>query len=240
MENIYFTKFLKFSQKLIDNTPSLQIKYKDQSLFMKLLGKILFFNPKFMTDYITTIGDTVYFPSKTKLESCHDYSQIVVLAHEYQHICDSQGFFKKLWYNISYLFPQILFLPFLVVAIISIFFSTIIGIIFFILAAIYLFPWPAIGRKYWELRGYTMSLFMLNAIHDKMWGNTNNDCRDSILSSQIQYYNSQFTSSAYYFMWPSGVLIELQSAKKDIISGKIFDSNNLYREIYQIFMLSCA
>lgn len=240
MSNVYFNRFLKFQQQLTEKTPSLRIKYKDQSLFMKILGKLLFFNPKFMIDYITTIGDTIYFPSKTKLESCHNYSQIVVLTHEYQHISDSQGFFKKFWYNISYLFPQILFVPFLIAAIISIFFSNIVGIVLFILTFISLLPFPAPGRKYWELRGYTMSLLMMAAIHDKLYGNTNNDIKLTTLSSQAQYYNSQFTSAAYYFMWPAGVIKELQSVKQDIISGKIFEKDNLYRDMYKIFMRSCS
>jgi hypothetical protein len=44
--------------------PSLQIAYKDSSWLMKLLGALLFFAPKFMTSYVTTIGYNVYFPNQ--------------------------------------------------------------------------------------------------------------------------------------------------------------------------------
>ena len=41
-----------------------KIKYKNESLFMKVIGFLLFFNKTFMTNYITTIGSTIYYPSR--------------------------------------------------------------------------------------------------------------------------------------------------------------------------------
>lgn len=61
--------------------PSLQIKYKDQSVLMKFLSVILFFDKDFMARYATTFGYTIYFPSQhfTKL---HPISSAVILFHE--------------------------------------------------------------------------------------------------------------------------------------------------------------
>ena len=51
-----------FDIKIIAANMGVSIKYKDNSWFMKVLSKILFFNKKFMTRFTTTIGKTVYFP----------------------------------------------------------------------------------------------------------------------------------------------------------------------------------
>src|SRR5208283_2209132 len=86
--------------------PNLQVKYKDQSTFMKILGKILFFNPSFMTSYITTIGDTIYFTTESyTTQDSLDAS--IVLMHELVHMTDEKTYSKPL-FAISYLFPQIL------------------------------------------------------------------------------------------------------------------------------------
>ena len=44
--------------------PELKVEFKDESKFMKFLGVLLFFNKEFMSNYSTTIGNTVYFPSR--------------------------------------------------------------------------------------------------------------------------------------------------------------------------------
>ena len=42
----------------------IRIAFKDESFLMKLLGFLLFFTKEFMTRFTTTIGNTVYFPSR--------------------------------------------------------------------------------------------------------------------------------------------------------------------------------
>lgn len=83
------------AQNIIDRIkldfPSFQIKYKDESLLMKILGKILFFNPSFMTAYITTLGDTVYFPSRAFVEA-NPTSSFITLMHEAVHMQQKQRF----------------------------------------------------------------------------------------------------------------------------------------------------
>ncbi len=66
------------------------VRYKDQSLFMRLLGKLLFFTPAFMTEYTTTIRSTVYFPSEAWANQS-PLGAAMVLAHELQHVQDSRA-----------------------------------------------------------------------------------------------------------------------------------------------------
>lgn len=76
------------------------IKYrvvlKSESKLMRAIGWVLKpFNKAFMTSYVTTIGSTIYTPSREMLSPG-------LLQHELQHISDS-----KRWpviYELSYLF----------------------------------------------------------------------------------------------------------------------------------------
>src|SRR5271167_3756358 len=89
--------------------PKLQIKYKNQSSVMRFLGKLLFFTPGFMTDYTTTIGSTIYAPS-TQFFTLHPVSSSVVLLHEFVHMYD-QKIVSPLLFQLTYLLPQLLILP---------------------------------------------------------------------------------------------------------------------------------
>lgn len=56
----YNIRTLNYLKELQNTIPDFNIKYKNQSLFIKILGFILFFNKEFMTTLFTTIGiDTV-------------------------------------------------------------------------------------------------------------------------------------------------------------------------------------
>ena len=85
--------------------PNLKIKYKDESLFMKILGSLLFFNKSFMATYTTTIGSTIYFPSKKFVEERY-YSSILILLHELVHVQDGIKF-NPIIFAMLYLSPQI-------------------------------------------------------------------------------------------------------------------------------------
>ena len=67
--------------------PRLEIKYKNESIFMKILGMLLFFNPAFMTSYTTTIGSTIYFPDQRFIVS-RETSSSIILLHELVHIIE--------------------------------------------------------------------------------------------------------------------------------------------------------
>ena len=77
---------------------------KEDSWLMRLIGKILFFNKGFMTQYMTTIHEKVYFP---KDDYKDDYNVWTVSPHEMVHLDDSR-WFTYLLYDAIYLFPQCL------------------------------------------------------------------------------------------------------------------------------------
>lgn len=70
------------------------IKHKETSDFMKFLGLLLEkINPKFLTNYVTTIGRTIYAPNADIDDD--------VLTHERVHVFD---FIKHpVWFPVSYL-----------------------------------------------------------------------------------------------------------------------------------------
>src|SRR5208283_5642101 len=89
--------------------PTLQIKFKDSSWFMKLLGALLFFAPKFMTSYVTTIGYNVYFPNQAFIDANPVDSEIL-LAHELMHCNDAKNM-NPIIFGLLYMAPIVLVLP---------------------------------------------------------------------------------------------------------------------------------
>lgn len=155
----------------------LKISYKNESVLMRILGKILFFNSKFMTNYVTTIGSTVYFPSRESVSKDRT-SAATVLAHELVHIADSREV-SSFIFSYTYLFPQVIAL----LSILSFFTSKL-----WLLSLLFLLPIPSPTRAYWELRGYAMTDAVSYKISKKFF--------------EIDFISKQFVSSSYYFMWP--------------------------------------
>lgn len=176
-----------------EEAPGFSLKFKNETALMRVLGALMFFNPSFMTEYTTTIGRTVYFPSKQYVLD-NQSTAFEILAHELVHMVDEKS---DKAYKIKYLFPQVLS----ILAFLSVFAFASSWALLFLIFLLALLPLPAPWRKATELRGYTMSLAMLH------WTG------DSIDSNAVEYYAKQFTGPAYYFMWPfkSSVTAELQS-----------------------------
>lgn len=177
--------------------PDLSIKYKNQSSFMKFIGFLLFFNKGFMTDYTTTIGSTIYFPSAATLK-VRPVSGSLVLLHELVHVHDAKKITKFL-FGFLYLSPQIwalLCLPLFL-------FSWKIALILMLL---FLCPIPAYFRMYFEKRAYLASLYALSLLSKRL-------NFPATLATQEQSYLNHFKDSTYYFMWPFGNL------KKDFDDG---------------------
>lgn len=190
----------------------LQIRFKDESFFMKLLGFILFFNPKFMTNYTTTIGRTVYFPNhKWLAEKKDDVAH--VLAHELVHIRDADEA-GSLIFSYGYLFPQ----SFAVLSLFATFVSP-----WWLLCLLFLLPIPAPIRTYYELRGY--------AITDATYYKSTGEFTD------ISWMSSQFTSGSYFFMWPFKNNIEsrILDNRSLIAAGKLATKIEFADEIIDCF-----
>jgi hypothetical protein len=206
--------------KLIKNK-KIKIKFKNKSLLMKIISKILFFNKKFMTNYTTTIGNTIYFPSRDFLYNDNIFSEEILL-HELVHINDNK---KDLLFPIKYLFPQILFPLSFFLLFLNIW-------IFLPVAILLLLPLPAIFRKNYELRGYTASLIAANEIWKEK--NVPLDMREKNLHIIAQHINTIFTGPQYYYMWRFGVRKELNLIIDKILNESIVKTDPSYEEIVQL------
>ena len=180
--------------KSLAEARGLKFKLKTESKFMKLLGVILWIiNRRFMTHVTTTIGNTIYFPSQGWLDGA-DYDDRFnpeqkkqlgserawkVASHEMVHFDDGKKA-GQVWFSLWYLFP----LPLAVPALLA-FWN-----VWFLLCLIALFPFPAPGRKYYEMRGYAATMAV------QMWH------ENRVLAPPPKHVVQQFTSSSYYWMWP--------------------------------------
>ena len=208
-------QFEQFVKILHTNLPKFNVKYKDESLFMRLLGTLLFFNADFMSKFSTTIGSTVYLPSR-KYVSQHATEAGMILAHEYVHARDANKITGVL-FSFLYSFPQILALLFIAC-----------GFLWwplFILALVMLAPFPAPFRAKLEVRGYTMSLFMYNHVM-KQNNITNEERKLRLYIDASHISDNYFKGSMYYKMWPWGVEKKLHNIVDSIIAEQSI--NNQY------------
>lgn len=161
--------------------PSFQVKYKDQDAFMQILGKLLFFAPRFMTFYTTTIGNTVYFPSE-QIVNGNSTEFSGVLIHECTHMYDN----KRLGplFSLGYLFPQILALPILLLLFV------LSWKIVLPLVLLSLLPWPAYWRAHLERRAYFVHMYAISQLEQV----------DPAIDANS--FSSHFRDGSYYWMWP--------------------------------------
>lgn len=140
-----FDKALAVANK---HFPKLKIKYKDKSIFMKLLSYVLFFNKKFMTNYVTTIGNTIYYPSKEYINE-NEQRSIIILCHELMHL--KQYFFG---FSFTYLLPQSLAL------------FGLLGFAnpYWFICLLFLLPIPSITRFMYELEAYSITMYVQNKL----------------------------------------------------------------------------
>jgi len=161
--------------------PNLTIKYKNQSLLMKIFGKLLFFNTTFMTEYITTLGNTVYLPDDQYVIN-NPQAFVDVFIHECVHMYDEKrvGF----WYQLAYAFPQLLsIICFLMIFLVSWKIMVPMGLLL-------LAPLPAPWRTYFEKRAYFVQMYVAYSL----WADDP--------TNDVELYSSWFRDSNYYFMWP--------------------------------------
>ena len=186
--------------------PGLQVKYKDQSSLMKFIGTLLFFNKGFMKDFTTTVGNTIYAPDENFFK-LHPVSGAIIFLHELVHFYDHKrlGTFR---FQLSYMLPQILFVPFLLLFLVS-------WKLALPLMLLSLLPWPAYFRMQYEKRAYLTSLYCIQKLSSSMSFNSN-------LLSQVSHFVEYFTSSSYYWMWPfqTSLTNEFNTAAQNILAGK--------------------
>ena len=207
--------------------PDIQVKYKDESTFMKVLGTILFFNPSFMTDFVTTIGSTIYFPSRAAVQNSPD-SFGTVFMHEMVHVHD-QKTMGKIPFGFLYLLPQLLSLIcFALLFVIS-------WKIMLPLAVLFLLPIPAYFRMCFERRAYLSSLYT----HYKM---SKISSYNYDPASDVDDYVGQFTSSSYYFMWPfkTALTADFNNAVALVASGQRPYQDPIFDILDQLVVSYCS
>jgi hypothetical protein len=195
----------EFEDDTRDFVPGFSVKWKTDSFTQKLLGWVLFFNPKYMTGYITTFYPSVYFPSKDRYEA-NPINSLQVLAHERVHLLDSIRY--GVWFKFSYLLPQVLFAPFLLASL-----ACLIGglnltsLILLLLGVVALFPWPSPWRTNWEKRGYAMTL----ATNYWIFGSIPDPLKQSVRNHFLDWsYFKMSRSQANINAWLNSTIISIE------------------------------
>jgi len=158
-----------------EKIPGFEVVEKSESLWMKILSKVLFFTPDFMTRFTTTFYPKVYIPSRARWEA-NNFFSIITAAHEYVHLSDR----KRLSYLFNFLYtsPQVLAV-FALLSPIN---------LWFLLFLLCLLPIPSPGRAWAELRGYRMSMAVYYWLSGERYS--------------VEFMIHQFISSNYYWMFP--------------------------------------
>lgn len=120
----------------------LRLRYKQEVWWWRWLVKVV--GP--LESVATTLGYTVYLPSRAWFEALGDRQAVALLAHELVHMADRKRLGWKFY--LLYTWPQCL----AVLAALAVFRWE------WLLCLAFLLPWRALGRYKLELRGYTMSL----------------------------------------------------------------------------------
>jgi hypothetical protein len=173
--------------KIHHHYPHFKIGYKDQSILMKIIGKLLFFYPSFTTHEATSWGDTIYFPNQSFVNKKR-ISSIIFLLYELVHSYNKKRM-GKLCFYLSYLFPQILAVPALLLFLVFPWFVAL-PIILILIS-----PIPAPFRMKHEKKAYLASLYCIQAIDQKH--NYHIDVR-----AQSDFFVAEFNHFYYYKMWP--------------------------------------
>lgn len=211
--------FEELSKLITTNIPAFSNRWKLTAWWNLFVAAVIWpFNPKYLTSYITTNYPHVDWP---QVDYAAGDAHWKVLAHEYVHLFDRQRLGYR--FNFAYLFPQIL-AP---LALLALF-----GFVnpWFLLNLLWLTalaPWPAPGREWAELRGYTMSM----AVNFWRYG--------GIEDGTVEWIEPQFTGWPYYKMSrrSSEKMRELLRERIELIrSGKILEGpeNEPFRKVNQL------
>ena len=185
-------KRLYLEQYIRSQISKFEIRDKKDSLMMRLLSRLLFFNKNFLANYVTTIYPKVYVP-KLPWKEKDPISAMATLAHEYVHLKDRKR--MGLLFNFLYLFPQ------------NLVFFSLLGIFnpWWYLCLLCALPIPSPTRAWLEYRGYRMTMFVY-----EHFGAMRN------IDDFIDWIAEHFSNSTYYWMFPAKSYIK-NKLKRDIL-----------------------
>jgi hypothetical protein len=173
--------------------PSFKTILKSDSKFHRAVGWLfsLLGNKAYMSDFWTTIGQTVARPTICGKEPLPEEWKI--LCHEGRHAADAAEY-GTLPFFLFYLFPQVLgilgilyglaLVPMLLL-------GAPLACLWGLLALACLAPLPALGRAILEFRGYTVTMAV--------------DFWNSKISDEVAYIDwiaENFVGGSYYYMFP--------------------------------------
>lgn len=169
---------------VVKNFPDAKIKFKNKSIFMRILGLLLFFNPSFMSKFITVIGNTIYVPNAAWMEK--NYLGIIfTFSHEFIHMWDRAHVYT--FFSLGYVSLQFwaLFSFTACLAFINLWFLLCLSCLVFIA------PWPSPWRTQIEANGYAMTMYIRSITIDP-WYNKEEGAQ--LLAEK------HFASKQYYWM----------------------------------------
>ena len=174
----------------------IQLKPKSESKVLKLVTPFIkLFNPNY-DRYITTLGNTVYFPSVEWFNERGAEQSLEVVAHETKHCLDYKN--NKLFYVLGYGFPQILAVP------VTILLSFVVGW-WGLLGLLLLAPLPSWWRMKHEVDAYVVS-FIVYPILSPSPTNNNSFFENWIVEKLSKRW--------YYWAWPFPDQIKSQITKQ--------------------------
>ena len=192
-----FGEKMNLSKDVISFLDSFGSKYgkvtimpKKSSKLMQAIGwlfKVTKISPEFMERYITTIGNTVYFPDKI-LEEGNSEDIVRILVHETIHIADSNKLSSPL-FKFLYLFPQSL-APLALLSFIAFWKISFLWCLLFLL---FLAPIPAPFRYWFELRAYRTQI---------LFSRKNDNLTDEQMLTTYEWIEKQLCTNLYYWTWP--------------------------------------
>ena len=203
-------QYIKLTDKIYKRYPNTKIKYKNEHWLWKRLPT------KIKLAGTTMSKNTIWMPDRKP--------RFRMLAHEYQHLVDwnSMGTFG---FGVMYLSPQITSIVLIALAFVALMFGLkLFALIMGIMGLIFLLPWPSRGRRYLEMKGYLMSMYIV-AI-------TNLD-----ISAYRHYLVDVFTSWLYYKMvWTRSRASELILEAAETIDDKeaIANTSVAFKDVYEI------
>lgn len=162
--------------KLASNSGA-QIRYKQESAWMRALSKVLFFRKDFMGESTSVWGEAVYFPDRHWFKA-NPEGAWKALAHGMIHLNEIHRLSFPVYF-LAYLFPQSL-------ALLALAFPWVPECSVFMVA---LFPWPAPYRKSVEMRAYSMTMAA------EIWSGNG-------ISEPPDWVIRRFTGPYLYWAWP--------------------------------------
>ncbi len=173
--------------------------------FLYVAGFMWIWNTGFFKRFHTTIGNKVYIKRDSVL--LQDWTGVYkTMRHEFIHILQR----RKHWifYDIAYLFPQVLAV-FAIPSLLAILFG--LQWLWFLCSLVFLLPLPAYWRMKFEMEAYTQTILVSYEVHG------------FVSESMVSRIARNFTGPAYYFMWPLKGYVQrrLESIVDGVQRGRI-------------------